>query len=208
LVNTKAYLRFQFLTITHAKKNINFNGLYLYTFITFYLKLITMEAPHHITDDVTLREVFIHNLSRMYYGKKYLCEHLPKVIEVASFKALKLAIQELCDDVEKQTARLGRIYDLIDAAPTEESCVPLIAIFKEAFELTHGKSKLCIINDMDVILYMQLIEHVNITAYRMLTAIASSLDNPGAEQLLIECFDESKENDKLFELISQEYLAQ
>ncbi|MDB5286085.1 MAG: hypothetical protein JWR05_1034 [Mucilaginibacter sp.] len=64
-----------------------------------------------------------------------------------------------------------------------------------------------ILNDLDIILYVQLLEHVNITSYRMLIMIAKILKYDDAKQLLIENFDESADNDKLFLLIAKEYIT-
>ena len=64
-----------------------------------------------------------------------------------------------------------------------------------------------ILTDMDIIAYMQLLEHINITACSMLKIIASKLQISKVEQLLVECFDESIDNDHLFMLITKEYIT-
>jgi ferritin-like metal-binding protein YciE len=60
---------------------------------------------------------------------------------------------------------------------------------------------------MDIIAYLQLLEHINISACSMLKMIASKLKMEQAAQLLTECFDESIDNDHLFMLISKEYVT-
>jgi ferritin-like metal-binding protein YciE len=59
---------------------------------------------------------------------------------------------------------------------------------------------------MDVILYMQLIENIELTSFRMLKMIAGYMGNMQISQMLTECFDENVDNDRLFTLISAEYL--
>jgi ferritin-like metal-binding protein YciE len=153
-----------------------------------------------------LKQVFIHNLNRIYFGKRYLDNHLAQLIQLASFTALQLAIQEFWDDVKKQIQRMEEIYQLIDEIPSDKNCNPLKSIVKDGFCLDE-KQSMPILSDMDVIMYVQLLEHVNITSYRMLIIVARRLNYGNVTQLLTECFDESIDNDQLFLLISKEYLA-
>ena len=153
-----------------------------------------------------LKQVFIHNLNRIYFGKRYLDNHLAQLIQYASFTALQLAIQEFWDDVKKQITRMEEIYGIIGEKPSDKNCNPLKSIFKDGFCLDE-KQTLPILSDMDVIMYVQLLEHINITSYRMLILVAKQLNYDNVRQLLTECFDESIDNDQLFMLISKEYMA-
>jgi ferritin-like metal-binding protein YciE len=154
-----------------------------------------------------LKDHFLHHLNRVYYGKQYLKKHLPELTEVSSFNKLKQAIQEVCEDVSKQVNRIQEIYTLLGAQPAQENCVPIIAVFKDAFEPQDYKDETCLLNDIDIILYLQLLEHINITSYRMLEILAVSMGKPEVEQLLLESFDESSDNDKLFVMIADEYVT-
>jgi ferritin-like metal-binding protein YciE len=80
------------------------------------------------------------------------------------------------------------------------------AIFKETFALEKKGIGMELLGDMNIMLYMQLIEHINITAYRMLLILAKALKLADIEQLLLESFDESIDDDRLFMLITNEYL--
>jgi ferritin-like metal-binding protein YciE len=153
-----------------------------------------------------IKEHFVHHLNRVYYGKQYLKKHLPDLKEVTSFVKLKQGIQETWEDVSRQVERLQEIYSLIDATPATENCVPIIAVFKDAFEPQDYQDETCLLNDIDIILYLQLLEHINITSYRMLKILAESMGIVKVEQLLIESFDESTDNDKLFVMIADEYV--
>lgn len=152
-----------------------------------------------------LREIFVHNLNRMYFGKLLLSQKMSTLIENASSKALKLALKEMHQDVINQINRMSEIYGLINERPTNESNNPIKAMIKDEFCLKTSDES-AIINDMDIILYVQILEHINITAYRLLKLTASALNNKKVEELLIECFDESVEDDHLFVLISKEYI--
>jgi hypothetical protein len=53
-----------------------------------------------------------------------------------------------------------------------------------------------------------LIENINLTSFNMLKMINQFIGNDRVTQLLSECCDENTENDKLFKLISEEYLTE
>jgi len=125
---------------------------------------------------------------------------------MASFPALQLAMQEFGDSIKNQIARMDEIYELIAEKPSDKNCNPIKSIVKDEFCLSDAQ-EMPVLTDMDVILYMQLLEHINITAYRTLKMIASLLKYKQIEQLLTECFDESIDNDQLFMLISKEYIT-
>jgi len=156
-------------------------------------------------DTETLRRVFIHNLNRIYFGKCYLDKNLGQLTTLASFPDLQLALEEFWEDIKKQIKRMDAIYELMAVTPSDKNCNPIKSIVKDKFCLD-DKQELPILTDIDIISYLQLLEHINITACRMLKLIASILENEQVEQLLTECFDESIDNDHLFLLISKEYI--
>jgi len=162
--------------------------------------------PTHSASPEVIKDHFVHHLNRVYYGKKYLYKHLPDLNELSSFKKLKQGLQEVWEDVGKQVKRIQKIYDLLDAQPAPENCVPIIAVFKDAFEPQEYEVETCLLNDIDIILYLQLLEHINITSYRMLKILAGTLGHAEVEQLLLESLDESSDNDKLFVMIADEYV--
>jgi ferritin-like metal-binding protein YciE len=157
-------------------------------------------------DNDFLKQIFLHHLTRIYNGKRFLQQRTSNLISIASFKALKLAIGEFNGDVEKQIERMENIYKLIGETPSPEVCNPIRSIVKDEFCLDDSQN-VPLLNDLDLMLYLQLLEHVNITSYRMLIMIAKILKYTEVEQLLTENFDESADNDKLFTLIAKEYIT-
>lgn len=165
-----------------------------------------METLNITRTGLDLKLLFIHQLNRVNCTKGYLARNLPKLQEVASFNTMRLAIREDMEDVHKQQARIDAIYNLLDARPSDEGCEVIKSVIEEAYNLNNNSGKATIINDMDVILYMQLIENIELTSLRMLKMIAGYMGNPQISQMLTECFDENVDNDRLFTLISEEYL--
>lgn len=157
-------------------------------------------------DKKFLKQIFLHHLTRIYNGKRFLRERTPHLIKLASFEALRLGIQEFGGDVKKQIERMEEIYRLIDETPSPEVCNPIRSIVKDEFCLDDGQD-VPLLNDLDLMLYLQILEHINITSYRMLMMIAKLLKYDEAGQLLKENFDESADNDQLFTLIAKEYIT-
>jgi ferritin-like metal-binding protein YciE len=152
-----------------------------------------------------LYKVFVHNLNRIYFAKRYLDKKMANLIDMASFKALQLGMSEFWDDVKKQISRMNEIYDIIGELPSDKNCNPLKAVVKDGFCLDE-KHEIAILNDMDIILYMQMLEHINMSSYSLLKSVAAELNYDNIEQLLKECFDECVDNDELFVLIAKEYI--
>ncbi|HEX8022688.1 DUF892 family protein [Mucilaginibacter sp.] len=157
-------------------------------------------------DAVLLKQVFVHNLNRIYFGKCYLDKHLEHLKSLASFTALQQAIQEFGDDIKKQINRMNEIYTLIKETPSDKNCNPIKSIVKDEFCLDEAQT-IPVLLDMDIMMYLQLLEHINITSCHMLIMVAKQLNYTEAQQLLTECKDESIDNDELFTLISKEYIV-
>lgn len=157
-------------------------------------------------DPETLKTLFIYYLNKIYDGKLYLRENLPGVIKKAHLKKLKLALEELLTDVVAQLERMDIIYNRLNEKPMPIFDAPIKTIIQSACEL-RNKPDPVIINDMDIMVHMQLVEHVNIISYRILRKIASLLKYDEIVQLMTECFDESADDDKLFYAIAKEYLT-
>ena len=165
-----------------------------------------METLNMTRTDLDLKQLFIHQLNRVNCTKGYLERNLPKLQEIASFNTMKLAIREDLEDVQKQQARINEIYNLLQTKPSDEGCEVIKSVIDEAYNLNNNSGKSTIINDMDVILYMQLIENIELTSFRMLKMIAGFMGNVQITQMLTECCDENVDNDRLFTLISEEYV--
>ncbi|GGB18792.1 MULTISPECIES: DUF892 family protein [Mucilaginibacter] len=161
-------------------------------------------TPKTLDNDL-LKQVFVHNLNRIYFGKCYLDKHLGHLKGLASFTALQQAIQEFWDDIKKQIERMNKVYTLIDEIPSDKNCNPIKSIVKDEFCLDEEQT-IPVLLDMDIMLYLQLLEHINITSCHMLIMVAQQLNYTEAQQLLTECKDESIDNDELFTLISKEYI--
>jgi ferritin-like metal-binding protein YciE len=164
-------------------------------------------SPDNSLNPSDLKKLFVHQLNRVNCTKGYLIRNLPKLAEIASFKTMKMAIAEAHDDVQKQQSRIDEIYELLEAKPSDEGCEVVKAVIEEAYGLGNRDGKTVVMNDMDIILYMQLIENMEYTSFRMLKLINEFLGDNHITQLLAECCDENIDNAHLFTLITEEYLT-
>jgi ferritin-like metal-binding protein YciE len=167
---------------------------------------IMESTPHKASSPEIQKQLFIYYLNKIYDGKLYLEEHLPGVIKKTNLKVLQLALEELLADVKTQIARMEEIYKMLDISPTQITDAPIKTIINNACDLRNNPESV-IVNDMDIMVHMQLVEHVNIISYRILRRLASLLNYKEIEQLMVECFDESRDDDKLFLMIADEYLG-
>ena len=165
-------------------------------------------APFVTTDQDSVKKLFIHQLNRINCTKGYMIRNLPALAEIASFKNLQHAILEAHEDAKKQQSRVDDIYKLLGSKPSDEGCEVIKAVIEEAFHLGKHNGLTRIMNDMDIILYMRLIENINLTSFNMLKMINQFIGNNRITQLLSECCDENADNDGLFKLISEEYLTE
>src|ERR1700744_3067645 len=168
--------------------------------------MIATPSLKQTSKSLDLKLLFIHQLNRVNCTKGYLIKNLPILEKIASFRMMKLAIQEDLEDVKKQQLRIDEIYKLLGSKPSDEGCEVVKSVIEEAFNLSNNSGKSTIINDMDIILYTQLIENIELTSFRMLKMIADFMGNDEITQMVKECFDENVDNDNLFSLITEEYL--
>ena len=171
-----------------------------------YLKFNMENDISLASDPETLKTLFIYYLNKIYDGKLYLRDNLPKVIAKMRLKVLRLALEELLHDVLAQIKRMEHIYRMLGQEPMPVFDAPMKTIIQSACDLRNTPNPV-FINDMDIMMHMQLVEHVNIISYRILRKIASLLKYDEIVQLMTECFDESADDDKLFYAISKEYLT-
>lgn|ERR1700761_4045822 len=164
-------------------------------------------TPVQSLDQSDLKKLFIHQLNRINCTKGYLTRNLPPLAEIASFKNMKLAIGEAHGDVQKQLERVEEIYALLNSKPSDEGCEVIKAVMEEAYHFGNHTGKTKVMNDMDIILYMSLVQNIELTSFRMLRLINQFIGNDQITQLLAECCDENMDNDSLFMMVSEEYLA-
>src|SRR5580704_12590422 len=155
---------------------------------------MTMTSDPNL-NNTDIKQLFIHQLNRINCTKGYLIRNLPALAEIAASKNMKFAILEAHDDVQKQQVRIEDIYKLLGSKASDEGCEVVKAVIEEAYHFGNHTGKPKIVNDMDIILYVRLIENIELTSFRVLKLIQGFIGNDQVIQLLAECCDENMDND-------------
>lgn len=154
-----------------------------------------------------LSSFFIFHLNRIYAAKAHLVKRLPELQHLAGLRDLAHAITETAEDVERQIARMALIYELLDQPVSPASLSSMEGLMKDTFaaikEQQHDP-QLC---DLSILFYLQNIENVELSSFKMLQMAAVKLPNAQIRQLLRENYDEAKADRTLFLLISAKYIA-
>ena len=154
----------------------------------------------------SLRMVFIEQLSILYNAKISLTDRLPKLVNQATFKNLKMALEEDLDDTKRQMIALKTIFKLMQESWLTHSCLGMNAVIDEAHKQVIFNQDKHFESDMSILFYMSVIENLQIGASKMLNLMALKLDYQPYAQLVGECLDMVKDNASLFHYVAEEYL--
>ena len=126
-------------------------------------------------------------------------------MELARLNVLKTAIQEGIDDTESQIAQLDVIYATIDEVPSKIKTLGIKAMTLEAYLAAIKAGKTPLEKDVFILFYLQQIEGIEITYFRVLRNLAKSIGYDS--NFLDQPFDTAVENRVLFEAIYNEYIS-
>jgi ferritin-like metal-binding protein YciE len=159
----------------------------------------------HLDKD-ELRSFFLSHLNRIYCAKSQLVEKLPELSREAYYLDLKQAIDETVEAVQFQIIRMRGIFIMMDATYQFENCTGLIGLLDEAFQSISPLSGRPALRDLSILFYMQNIESIEMASFKVMMMIADSLQNPQISQLLLESYDEAKEERILFKQLTEMYI--
>lgn len=156
-------------------------------------------------DKQSLKILFADQLNAILCAKKNLVSNIPALVKLASFIDLRYAFEENLESSQRQLRHLEYIFSQIKEDISEERCQGMKAIIEEAFDAINTTEEKSVTRDLAMIFYAKIIEHIEMISYRMLISVADSLDYTEIKSLLKENLEESKENDRLYMLIANEY---
>ena len=149
-----------------------------------------------------LNKLFLEELADRYDAEKQLVQAIPKLIKLATCKALQDHFQCHLKKAEGHVKKLETVFKAFDAKVTSKKCEATVGLLKEGERLAADFKGSPAINAA-LISAAQKIEHYAIASYGCLHAWASFLGNPGAASVLEEILKEEKaENDSFIELAS------
>jgi ferritin-like metal-binding protein YciE len=162
-------------------------------------------TSQHALSPEKLKQFFISHLNRIYCAKSHLQEWLPEMRVYAHFNDLINAISETLVDVEKQISRMEEIYILLDIKPSFENCEGVIGLIEDTFSVIQQGTNDLQSRDLSILFYLQNIESIEMTSFKMLRLAAPQLDKKEIKQLLKENFDEASEDLALLNVITSSY---
>jgi len=168
--------------------------------------MTTLRNPPANLSKQELRQFFISHLNRIYCAKTQLVEKLPLLVGRSHYLDLQQAIDETTESVRLQIGRMKMVYINLDTHYQPESCVGLKGILDEAFQSIGPPFESPAIRDLSILFYMHNIESIEETSFKVMLQVAENLGNQAIRQLLLECYDEAKEDKALFRHITESYL--
>jgi ferritin-like metal-binding protein YciE len=165
-----------------------------------------MELPRIPIKDISpadLRRFFLSHLNRIYCAKNQLVDKLPLLVHRSYFLDLQQAIAGTIEIVELQIERIKQVYIELDTFYQPESCIGLVGLLDEAFQSIGGADETAAVRDLSIIFYMQNIESIETASFKVMTRVADKLASPDVAQLLLECYDDAREDKALFLAITE-----
>jgi ferritin-like metal-binding protein YciE len=143
----------------------------------------------------SLRELFEIELGYAYDCEKKLVEKgLPGMIEHASSRDLRTALEQHLQETRNHVARLERVFSAIGVEPKAQSNA-VISDLASAANDSASHIEDSPLRDVALIVNGNFVEHYEIALYGSLAAFAKSLGLPDAAQLLNETLAEEKAAD-------------
>lgn len=142
----------------------------------------------------SLKRLYVHQLKDLYSAEKQLAEALPKLAENVSSAELRTAMTEHLKETEHQIARLEKIFDGLEFAPSGERCAAMAGLIEEGEEAMEDPEDEDV-RDAAIIAAAQRVEHYEIAGYGTVMTYAQILGRDADARILQEILDEEKAAD-------------
>ena len=156
-------------------------------------------------DDKHLKTIFLEHLNNIYLGKQHLITFFTEVREIASLQQLKLAIRECIEDTATQIEHMDSIYNLLNEKPSKINILGMKALTLEAYLTVIKSGKTPVERDVFILFYLQLIEGIEITYFKVLRNLAQAIGFK--TDFLTQPFDLAVDNKVMFENIYKDYIS-
>jgi len=143
-----------------------------------------------------LKSFFVDSLKDIYWAENALVGALPKMAENATTPALASAIKDHLAVTQNQVLRLQMVFELLGEKAEGKKCEAMAGLLKEGDSILEETAP-GVVRDAGIIAASQKIEHYEIATYGTLCAMAKTLGENEAGQLLAKTLAEEKEADML-----------
>ncbi len=152
-----------------------------------------------------LNDLFLHTLKDIYYAENHILKAMPAMIENASSRDLKTAIQEHRTQTQTQIDRLEKVFGQLGEEAKAVKCEAIEGILKEAQELMKETADDAT-RDAAIISAAQAVEHYEITRYGTLATWADQLGHAEVVDLLRETLSEEEKTDEKLTRLAEDQL--
>ena len=153
---------------------------------------------------VSLKQLYIDELSELYDCERELLKALPRLIKRASSLGLRKGFTQHLAETKTHLERLDQLFDDMGGRPRTLKCKGMRAILEEAEEIIKSDVRAGELLDSAIIGAAQQIEHYEIVGYGCVRTYAELMGDSDGAQLLQLTLDEEKMTDNtLTELAKQ-----
>lgn len=142
-------------------------------------------------DIVTMNDLLLHGLRDIYYAEQQITNTLPKMIDLATNRDLKGALQNHLEETKKQIERLDRVFEKLGHKASGTKCPAIDGIIAEANETSGEVEEKAVLNAA-IVANCQAVEHYEIARYGTLIAWAEELGHDEVLRLLNTNLNEEK----------------
>ncbi len=148
----------------------------------------------------SLKKLYVHELKDLYSAETQLIEALPKMIDAASDKDLKGALESHLKETKTHVSRLESIFKDLDFEPGGHRCAAMEGLVKEGEGLINSDIESSVL-DAALIAASQRIEHYEMAGYGTARTYAEKLGHQEASDTLqLTLNEEGHANQKLTRL--------
>ncbi|QQL49146.1 DUF892 family protein [Mucilaginibacter ginkgonis] len=164
-----------------------------------------MPSPEKL-DNHQLKEYFLEHLNRIYGAKLDISAKLPSIADHADFIDLRDATIETLEDIQQQIENMLEIYRALNATYMPTSRSGSSGLLNDLYETIFRQKDDRIMRDLSILFYMQNMESLEVSSFKILMMIAKKMDNQNIIQLLKENIDLANDDRKLMTVINQRFL--
>jgi len=148
-----------------------------------------------MNDTAPLQKFFIDALKDMLWAENAIIGGLQKLQKAATSEELKDAFEDHELLTKKHISRLEKVFSIMGEKPEPKKCKAMEGILKEADEIVEETPEGTATRDATLIIAAQKVEHYEIASYGGLVAIARTLGQDKAADLLQKTLDEEEDTD-------------
>jgi ferritin-like metal-binding protein YciE len=142
-------------------------------------------------DIKSMDDLMLHELQDIYYAENQIIKALPKLIDKATNRDLKQALNSHLSETKKQVERLDQVFQKLGQKPKGVDCPAIDGLIKEANEVMSEVADKQVL-DAAIVASAQAVEHYEIARYGTVIAWAEELGHEEIVRFLNTNLNEEK----------------